>query len=59
MVAGLNYLYLTVVEDEWLLDDTGRVRPISRILAVSSLVVWIGILYFGRMLPYLRGVLTY
>jgi len=58
VLAGLNYLYLTVVEDDWVSDSAGRIRPITRALAVSSLAVWIGILYFGRMLPYLRGVLT-
>lgn len=51
VLAGLNFLYVTTA-------GPGRrdaSRTIDKFIAVSSLAVWVGVLYLGRMLPYLRG----
>ena len=56
--AALNYLFLTVVDESWLTTAGGHPHPVTRIVAVSSLCLWVGVLYLGRLLPYLRGVLS-
>ena len=52
MVAGANYLYLTVARSIWTGDERGF-TPVDRAMAVGSIVAWLGILYAGRMLPFL------
>jgi hypothetical protein len=52
MVAGANYLYLTVARSIWTGDERGF-TPVDRAMAVGSIVTWLGILYAGRMLPFL------
>lgn len=52
MVAGANYLYLTVARSIWTGDEHGF-TSIDRAMAVGSIVAWLGILYAGRMLPFL------
>lgn len=52
MIAGANFLYLTVFKRLWAAD-----RPefglADKALAVASIVAWLGVLYGGRMLPFL------
>jgi hypothetical protein len=52
MIAGFNFLYLTVFKKAWAAD-----RPDSSLadkaMAVSSIFAWLGVLYAGRMLPFL------
>jgi uncharacterized membrane protein len=55
MLAGLNYLYLTVFDHAWVLARGDRLPLMDRVMAASSLFLWVGVLYFGRMLPYLRS----
>jgi len=52
MVAGANYLYLTVARSIWTGDEQGF-TPVDKAMAVGSIVTWLGILYAGRMLPFL------
>jgi uncharacterized membrane protein len=53
LLAGANYLYLTVVDDLWALAPGDRPRLVERLIAASSLCLWMGVMYFGRMLPFL------
>jgi uncharacterized membrane protein len=52
MVAGANYLYLTVARSIWTGDERGFTLA-DRAMAVGSIAAWLGILYAGRMLPFL------
>jgi hypothetical protein len=53
MLAGLNALYFTLFDEPWSLGP-GEDAPLSaRIAAVSAMVLWVGVLYFGSMLPFL------
>ena len=52
MVAGANYLYLTVSRNVWVGDQRGFSLA-DKAMAVGSLVAWLGVLYAGRMLPFL------
>lgn len=52
MIAGANFLYLTVFRKAWTVDgmESGLV---DKAMAVSSIAAWLGVLYAGRMLPFL------
>jgi hypothetical protein len=52
MIAGANFLYLTVFKKPWA-ADAADASLADKAMAVSSLVAWLGILYAGRMLPFL------
>ena len=51
MLAGLNYLYLTVFDRPWDAPRKGVLLMTDKIIAAGSLFLWVGILYLGRMLP--------
>jgi hypothetical protein len=52
LIAGGNFLYLTVFTKAW--ASTGMTSSmLDKAMAVSSIVAWLGVLYAGRMLPYL------
>ena len=52
-LAGLNFLVLTVFDGAWKLP-AGAEPPLSdKLLAASALVLSIGVMYFGRMLPFI------
>lgn len=52
LIAGLNFLYLTVFKRAWAADVPDS--PLAdKAMAVSSIAAWLGVLYAGRMLPFL------
>ena len=53
MVAGANLLYLTVYDRIWELKPDQDPVFLDRAMAMSSVAVWIGVIYAGRMLPFL------
>jgi uncharacterized membrane protein len=53
ILAGANLLYLTAFEGPWEVE-AGSDAPLRlKAAAASSLVLWIGVMYFGRMLPFI------
>ena len=52
LVAGANFLYLTVFQKAWIGEGMDP-RLADRAMAISSLVVWLAVMYAGRMLPFL------
>ena len=52
LIAGANFLYLTVFKKMWAADFPDSSLA-DKTMAVSSLVAWLGVLYAGRMLPFL------
>ena len=52
MIAGANFLYLTVVKKLWAVDGF-HAGLADKTIAVSSMAAWFGVLYAGRMLPFL------
>jgi uncharacterized membrane protein len=54
LLAGANVLYLTLFDDVWTLG-TGDAPRSAKLLAASQIFLWIGVIYFGRMLPYIGG----
>ena len=53
MMAGANLLYLTVYDRIWALKAGQDPVLVDRAVAVSAIVVWMGVIYAGRMLPFL------
>jgi uncharacterized membrane protein len=54
MIAGANFLYLTVFKKAWTVDADGWDASLAdKAMAVSSLFAWLAVLYGGRMLPFI------
>jgi hypothetical protein len=53
LVAGADVLYLTWHEEVWEIQAGATTPALVKVLAASQIVLWIGVIYFGRMLPYL------
>jgi hypothetical protein len=55
VIAGANFLYLTVFGKAWRDGDHDRFTPNvgDKAMALLSLTAWLGVLYAGRMLPFL------
>jgi hypothetical protein len=52
MIAGANFLYLTVFSKGWTEGALDASLP-DKAMAVSSIAAWLAVLYAGRMLPFL------
>jgi uncharacterized membrane protein len=53
MLAGLNAVYFTVVEEPWALGPGEDAPLTAKFAAASAMVLWIGVMYCGSMLPFL------
>jgi hypothetical protein len=53
LLAGTEVLYLTWKDDVWTLGAGQATPAVVRLIAASQLALWVGVIYFGRMLPYL------
>ena len=52
-LAGVNYLILTVFDEAWELPASAEAPLAGKILGASTLVLAVGVMYFGRMLPFI------
>lgn len=53
MLAGLNAVYFTLLEEPWELGPGEDAPFTSKIAAASAMVLWVSVMYFGSMLPFL------
>jgi len=53
ILAGVNYLVLTVYDEAWALPASADAPLSGKLLGASALVLSIGVMYFGRMLPFI------
>lgn len=53
LVAGFNVVYFTVFDGPWKVKAQDVPPLSSKVMAATTIVVWVGIIYFGRMLPYI------
>ena len=53
LLAGANLLYLTGFEQPWSIGANEKAPAFSKVMAVSAIALWIGVMYFGRMLPFI------
>lgn len=52
-LAGAQFLYLTVFDRTWRLNPGEEAAAIDKLVAALGIGAWVGVIYFGRMLPYL------
>jgi hypothetical protein len=53
LLAGINALYFMLVDEPWTVGP-GDEAPISaKLVAASAIFLWVGVLFFGHMLPFL------
>jgi uncharacterized membrane protein len=53
LLAGANVLYLTLFDEVWALGP-GDAAPMSaKLVAASQVFLWVGVIFYGRMLPYI------
>ena len=53
MLAGVNALYFTLLEEPWALGPGEDAPLTAKIAAASAMVLWVGVMYCGSMLPFL------
>jgi len=53
VAAGANLLYLTEFEAPWSVGPDVDAPLWAKTMAASSLALWVGVMYFGRMLPFI------
>jgi hypothetical protein len=53
LLAGADVLYLTAFDRPWALREGQDAAVIDKAMAASAIACWIGVMYFGRMLPFI------
>ena len=53
LLAGVNVIYFTIFDAPWNLKAGDNAPFTAKLAAASSIVLVIGVMYFGRMLPFL------
>ena len=53
MLAGLNAVYFTLLEEPWELGPKEDAPLTAKIAAASAMLLWVGVMYCGNMLPFL------
>ena len=53
VVAAINILYFMLADEPWTVADGGKMPIRARLAAASAILIWIGVLFCGRMLPVL------
>jgi hypothetical protein len=55
VLAGVTVLYQTIFDEPWTLTNYDGASRVAKLMAASQIMLWFGVLYFGRMIPYLTG----
>jgi hypothetical protein len=53
VLAGINVLYFMLFDKAWKVGAGEDAPTSSKVAAAISLYLWVGILYYGEMLPFL------
>jgi uncharacterized membrane protein len=53
LVAGANLLYFTLFDEAWAVGRGDDAPVTAKVMAASTIFLWVGVIYFGRMLPYI------
>ena len=53
LVAGISVLYPTLFAEAWEMGSEDDPPLSAKFVAASSIFLWIGVIFFGRMLPYI------
>jgi len=52
-LAGAHFLYLTVFSRTWMLKVGEEAAPLDKLVAMTGIGLWVGVIYWGRMLPFI------
>jgi uncharacterized membrane protein len=52
-LAGINILYFMLFDDAWNVKEGNDAPLRAKIMAGASIFLWLGVLYFGHMLPFI------
>ena len=53
ILAGVNVLYFMLVDEAWMIGENDDAPFRAKAVAAITIFIWIGILYYGHMLPFL------
>jgi hypothetical protein len=53
LLAGVHFLYLTVFSKTWALKIGEEAAPFDKAVAMTGIGLWVGVIYWGRMLPFI------
>jgi uncharacterized membrane protein len=53
MIAAVNALYFTVIDETWVLGPGDDAPMMAKLMAASAMVLWVGVMFCGSMLPFL------
>jgi len=53
LLAAANAAYFTVFDDTWVLKAGDAAPGRAKFAAAAALVLWVGVMYAGRMLPFI------
>ena len=53
MIAGANAIYFTVFDEPWALRANDDAPLRVKMIAVSAVVLWVGVMFCGLMLPFI------
>ena len=53
MLAGINALYFMLVDEPWAIGPGDDAPAFAKFAAASAIFLWVGVLFFGHMLPFL------
>jgi hypothetical protein len=53
LLAGVNVLYFTIFDEPWALGPKDDAPLTAKVVAATAMVLVIGVIYCGRMLPFL------
>ncbi len=53
LITSLNVIYFTIFDEPWKLEAGQDASPIAKFVAASAVVLMVGVLFCGRMLPFL------
>jgi hypothetical protein len=53
LIAGANALYFTLLDEPWALGRGEDAPFTAKFAAASAMALWVGVMYFGSMLPFL------
>jgi uncharacterized membrane protein len=55
LIAAADVLYFTMFEEAWAVKPGDNPPLLAKIVAVSTIILWIGVIWFGRMMPFIGG----
>jgi hypothetical protein len=53
ILAGINVLYFMIVDETWVVGPGDEAPPRAKFAAASAIFIWLAVLYYGHMLPFL------